>query len=532
MAESSVLREFLVKIGFKIDETKYRDFQESMRTTAKNAVEMSKTAVAAATTMGAAIHIVATQMEGLYFATRRTGASAMELKELGFAAEQVGVSAEQARGAVEGLAAARRTNPDLNGILGGMGIDPRQTDNAKVLVKLLAKLHSMPYYQGAQIAGMFGIDERTFAMMEQGLPEMQKYLALREKMFKDAGVNPDDVANRSHEFQTRWRIFEAQTGTLAEVIAYRLMPVGEKLLDWLTTITSWLLKADGATGGLSSKLLALSAIGSRFAIKGALGMAAKLLGGGAMVAEGAEGAAVASAGAEASTGVGIPLAALTALGIGGFEAYKHRKAIADWFKRTKDSVSELAGGIPESTAQMIAGFEGFRDKTYKDIAGNATVFFGHKLAAGESIAGLNPMTVLMSDIGKALAAVHQLVKVHISKNQESALADFVFNLGAKNLANSTLLRKLNAGDYAGAADQFQYWNHAFVNGHLASVKALTDRRSAESQLFRTPDRPISIQQKNDYHITSTDPQGAASEVERRQNRVNADLARNFAGAYQ
>ena len=171
---SSVLKEFLVKIGFKIDETKYRDFQESMRVTAKNAVEMSKTALAATTVMGAGLKAVAQQMESLYFATRRTGASATELKELGFAAEQVGVSAEQARGAVEGLAAARRTNPGLNGILGGLGIDPRQTDNAKVLVQLLAKLHSMPYYQGAQVAGLFGINEQTFAMLEQGLPEMRE----------------------------------------------------------------------------------------------------------------------------------------------------------------------------------------------------------------------------------------------------------------------------------------------------------------------------------------------------------------------
>ena len=72
-----------------------------------------------------------------------------------------------------------------------------------------------------------------------------------------------------------------------------------------------------------------------------------------------------------------------------------------------------------------------------------------------------------------------------------------------------MLRKLNSGDFAGASDQFQHWNHALVNGHMTTLKGLTDRRTAEASLFRAPDRPITIQQKADYHISSTDPQGAA-----------------------
>jgi hypothetical protein len=248
---TSVLKEFLVKIGFKVDETKFRNFQESMHTTAKNAVEMSKTALAATTVMGASLKAVAAQMEGLYFATRRTGASAGELKSLAFAAEQVGVSADQARGALEGLAASRRTNPGLNGILAGMGINPKETDNAKVLVELLSKLRSMPHYQGAQIAALFGINEQTFTMLEQGLPEMQKFLALREKMFGAAGINPDAMTGRSHEFMNSLRVLEAALGNLADIVAYRLMPMGEKVIDWLTSVVMWFTCAYPAAAGLS-----------------------------------------------------------------------------------------------------------------------------------------------------------------------------------------------------------------------------------------------------------------------------------------
>lgn len=56
---------------------------------------------------------------------------------------------------------------------------------------------------------------------------------------------------------------------------------------------------------------------------------------------------------------------------------------------------------------------------------------------------------------------------------------FVYNLGAGNLASSTLLKLLNAGDYAGAADQFLRWNKA--GGNVLS--GLTARRSAERQMF-------------------------------------------------
>jgi GH24 family phage-related lysozyme (muramidase) len=574
---SSVLKEFLVKIGFKVDDTQYRNFQEAMRATGKNAVEMSKTALAATTVMGAGLKAVATQMESLYFATRRTGASATELKELGFAASQVGVSAEQARGAVEGLAAARRTNPGLNGILGGMGIDPRQTDNAKVLVQLLAKLHSMPYYQGAQVAGLFGINEQTFAMLEQGLPEMQKYLEMREKMYRAAGVNPDDVANRSHEFNTQLRILEGSLEFLTEIIAYRLMPAGEEVIGWLKNAVVWLAQADAKTAGWSSRILGItSALAGSSILTGILalatggggGLGGLLRGGlkiGGMLGRGAltagEGALSVTGGLVAAA-IGLALVifnrgiAEKVTGWLGLDPKGHQitdavksmaSTVVDFAhsatqhvatyvpKATVELAKTVAGYIPQVSgelAKMVARFEGFRSNVYRDVAGNQTTFFGHKLKPGENVAGRDPVSVLMSDLAAALAAVHKLVKVHLSGNQTNALADFVFNVGAGRFANSTMLRKLNSGDFAGAADQFQHWNHALVNGHMTTLKALTDRRTAEANLFRSPDRPIHIEQKADYHINSTDPHGAASEVQRRNKGLTADMVRYLVGAIQ
>jgi lysozyme len=80
-------------------------------------------------------------------------------------------------------------------------------------------------------------------------------------------------------------------------------------------------------------------------------------------------------------------------------------------------------------------------------------------------------------------AVTKHVKVKLTENQFSALVAFVYNLGEANFAASTLLKKLNAGDYQGAAHQFMVWDKAKVKGVLTSLPGLTRRRKAEMALF-------------------------------------------------
>jgi len=71
------------------------------------------------------------------------------------------------------------------------------------------------------------------------------------------------------------------------------------------------------------------------------------------------------------------------------------------------------------------------------------------------------------------------VKEPLSDDQTAALADFIYNLGAGNFRSSTLLRKLNAGDYAGAAAEFDKWDYAGGK----ELAGLLRRREAETTLF-------------------------------------------------
>lgn len=132
---------------------------------------------------------------------------------------------------------------------------------------------------------------------------------------------------------------------------------------------------------------------------------------------------------------------------------------------------------------LLKKSEGFRDRTYADVAGFRTIGFGHRQASGEnypngiSLAEGNAM--LAADILTAEAAVSRLVKVSLTQGQFDALVDFVFNLGAGRLASSTLLACLNAGKYDAAAWQLLAWDHTGTHEN-AGLKA---RREAEFRLW-------------------------------------------------
>ena len=91
MAGSNILKEFLVKIAFKRDEQQFKNFREGILSLGKTFAELATTGLAASSAIGASTTVMARQMEGLYFASQRTGASTRELKEFSFAASQIGV---------------------------------------------------------------------------------------------------------------------------------------------------------------------------------------------------------------------------------------------------------------------------------------------------------------------------------------------------------------------------------------------------------------------------------------------------------
>jgi lysozyme len=112
-----------------------------------------------------------------------------------------------------------------------------------------------------------------------------------------------------------------------------------------------------------------------------------------------------------------------------------------------------------------------------------------------------------SDMVRFEKAVKQLVKVPLRQWQFDALVSFSFNVGEGALGKSTLLRKVNAGDFEGAALEFQKWNRA--GGQV--LAGLTRRRASESLLFQNiPDanydgRPDKVRPPTVEEVPDTEP---------------------------
>ncbi len=136
--------------------------------------------------------------------------------------------------------------------------------------------------------------------------------------------------------------------------------------------------------------------------------------------------------------------------------------------------------------RLIKSFEGYRLTAYQCPAKVWTIGYGHTgtvegkpIKAGMRITEEKAAALLQEDLTGFEKSVKSLVKVKLTENQFAALVSFTYNVGAGNLKRSTLLKKLNAGDYKGAAAEFTKWNKA---GGIV-LAGLVRRRKEEQSLF-------------------------------------------------
>ena len=138
---------------------------------------------------------------------------------------------------------------------------------------------------------------------------------------------------------------------------------------------------------------------------------------------------------------------------------------------------------------LIKEYEGCKLKAYTCSAGVWTIGYGHTRGgkAGDVITQAQADAFFLEDIKAFERDVNSLLKVPVTQGMFDALVSFAFNVGsdidadtiAEGLGDSTLLKKVNAGDKAGAANEFAKWNKAA--GKV--VSGLVRRREAERKLF-------------------------------------------------
>ncbi len=406
MAKSgaNVLKEFLVAVGFDVDLSQFKQFQDKGNEVVDVFESITKGAIATGVAVAAATLKIASDMEQLYFSSELAGTSIRALMDLRFGGAQAGVGADRMAATIERMASMLRMNPGLGVFFGAGGPG---SDDAKNFLNIVTKLHEMDLHGGglmARIIGQqLGIDEQTLTLLFKNWPDFIRGLHEQDDLLEKAGINAQEFGEHSHEAMEDWRVMNLHLKVLGDILAINILPTVDKIVVFLTK-------------------------------------------------------------------------AIDLLGITG-------SPDTFWPSMHPDVPGSGIAKNPDAPGAGIAKEEGFRSNVYPDIAGNPTIGYGHKIRPGEDFSGgiTQPRAaeLFIEDRAAAQDAVLRMVKVAVNSNQFAALTDLMFNVGPAALAKSTLLKDLNSGDYAGAADQMLRFNHAMVNGHLQTVPDLTSRRIAE-----------------------------------------------------
>lgn len=162
--------------------------------------------------------------------------------------------------------------------------------------------------------------------------------------------------------------------------------------------------------------------------------------------------------------------------------------VAELERRLTPVKTENDGGVSAQTLSLIKKWEGFRANAYQDPVGVWTIGYGttringKPVTRGMTITQEEAENILRQQVATFQKTVVDLVTVPLNANQLSALVSFTYNLGIQAFSTSTMRKKLNAGDYQGAAQEFDRW--VYAGGKV--LAGLVSRRAEERRLFVRP----------------------------------------------
>lgn len=265
MAQAGVIRDFMVALGFKTDNSGLKQMQDAMGGVELKAVALKGALLALATGAVVAVRQTASELDKLYFSSQRIGASVTNINAYGNAIAQLGGSAEGAVGSLDSLAEKMRNSPGYEGMLNSLGVQTKDAngavrDRVEVMKDLSGVLSKMPAYQANAYASSLGIDQNTLMAMRDGkfVSNMEKY----QKIQKELGMN-DDLAKSGNEFMTEYRDLTMMTKTGFQVI---VMQAGKALIPILRLLNQMLQAGISAFSQLNPQIKEGLAVGLRFAM--------------------------------------------------------------------------------------------------------------------------------------------------------------------------------------------------------------------------------------------------------------------------
>ncbi|HFZ1933612.1 lytic transglycosylase [Serratia marcescens] len=204
---AETIKDFLISLGFDIDEAGGRKFESVVSGVTMNAIKMGTAVEAAALTVVGFTTKIASSLDRLYWQSQRTGATANNIRAIGYAFSQAGGSVEGFNGTLDNLARFLRSTPGAEGFLRNLGIQTRDAagnlrDTAQLVTLVGDKLAKMPYYRANQYAQILGIDESTLLAMRRGV---KGFTSDYQSMLQATGFDSQKAAEQSNKFMTQMR---------------------------------------------------------------------------------------------------------------------------------------------------------------------------------------------------------------------------------------------------------------------------------------------------------------------------------------
>ncbi|MDQ9023175.1 phage tail tape measure protein [Acinetobacter sichuanensis] len=263
MAQAGVIRDFMVALGFKTDNSGLEKMQGAMEGVELKATALKGALMALATGAVIAVRQTASELDKLYFSSQRIGASVSNINAYGNAITQLGGSAEEAVGTLESLAEKMRNSPGYESQIKSLGVDTRDAngemrDRVEMMKDLSGVLAKMPAYQANAYASSLGIDQNTLLAMRDGkfMANMEKY----QKIQKELGMS-DELAKSGNEFMTEYRDLTMMTKTGFQVI---VMQAGKALIPVLRLLNQLIQAGIHAFSQLNPQIKEGLAVALRF----------------------------------------------------------------------------------------------------------------------------------------------------------------------------------------------------------------------------------------------------------------------------
>lgn len=549
MADSGVLKEFLYSVGFKVDNNSITKFRAATGKADKAVKGADKSLVgaakslkgfqdalkvvaesAAAAAFVATVEKVATGLDNLYWQSIRTRASVENIKALSYGLSQVGGTAAGAASALENFSESLKSNPGLEGMLRGMGVQTRNAkggmrDAAETLQSFGQYLKTQPYYVAKQYAAMFGIDPITLqALMRDSKP----YRDQAKEFYRSIGFDADKAAESANQFKIAQRQMFFEIGAFVE-------KEGGDFIGWLVDVGKSYSGEFAQISDDATKLgAALTALAADFP-----GL------GDAMHAAFGEVLRMFDALLNMITHVALAM-----------DAVAHR----DWGRAEREAALAVttspAAVLAGDAARVVTGAQGGGGSSKGGWSGGWGGSGGGGGLGGPASAGRGSRAERNNNPGNIMSGSHYNHYATMALGYAAMVHQILIDY---NKHGQRTVRSLINDPHHGWSNEWSPGNkHAAIANYIASVsrsmgigpdqqfgadpsslaRLMVGMNSFEAG-HKTPNalalatQGVILNQKTDIHVySSADAAGTAKHVASNQDRVNGDMVRNLKGVVQ